>query len=456
MIRCFLLIFFLAFSLQSFTGCATLPNAESLMEELPDSGAPPEIIGSKGELSPRKTETIIRRLERQAGPTDILSRHQAVMEALTGEPLIGGNKVTQIKNEKAIDAMADAIEHATDHINIETFIFDNDAVGKRIAGLLIKKQSQGVQVNLIYDGLGCIGTPPEFFQRMRDSGIRTLVFNPVDNIMALFRRDHRKIIVIDGKIAITGGVNFTAAYSSKLSESAGTEKGPKLPWRDTDIRIEGPAVEEYQKFFMDTWNREKGEKLPERTYFPPLQHEGKDLIQVIASTPGKLHRMNFLLYISALDSAEKYAYLTNGYFVPDHQTLAALKRAAQRGVDVEIIIPRETDNDFTVHAGRYDYSELLKAGVKLFEFRGTVLHAKTAVIDSVWSTVGSANLDLWSSLRNDEINAAVLSPEFAGEMEKTFADDLKKSVEITPEKWEKRPLLPRLKEWFDHLFVRFL
>ncbi len=426
------------------------------MEEAPVSGASPEIVGAKGQLPPRKTEAIIKRLEHKAEPTNILQRHQEVMEFLSGEPLINGNKVTLIKDNKAIDAMADALDNANDNINIETFIFNDDTVGKRIADLLLKKQSQGVQVNLIYDDLGSIGTPPDFFKHLRDSGIQTLEFNPLNNLAAVFHRDHRKIIIVDGKLVITGGVNFTDEYSGRLSGIAGEDEEAKLSWRDTDVRIEGPAVAEYQKLFMDTWTREKCPQLRERNYFPQLQPRGNDLIQVIASSPGKLKRMNFLLYISALDSAETYAHLTNGYFVPDAQTLTALKKAAQRGVDVKIIVPGESDNDFTVHAGRYDYSELLEAGVKLFEFQGTILHAKTGVIDGVWATVGTANLDLWSSLRDDEINAAIISTQFADEMEMIFADDLEKSVEITPEKWKERPILPRIKEWFAHLFIRFL
>ncbi len=424
------------------------------MAEVPVSATSPEMVGVKGQLSSRKTEAIIKHLEHKAEPTDILQRHQAVMEFLSGEPLIIGNDVTLIKDNKTIDAMADAIESATDNINLETFIFNDDTVGKRIADLLLKKQSQGVQVNLIYDGFGSKGTHADFFQHMRDSGIQTLEFNPVTNLAAVFHRDHRKIIIVDGKLVITGGVNFTEAYSNRLSGIASEDENAS--WRDTDIRIEGPAVAEYQKLFMDTWAREKGPQLRGKNYFPPLQPRGKDLIQVIASTPGKLNRMNFLLYISALESAETYVHLTNGYFAPDAQTLAALKKASQRGVDIKIIVPGKTDNDFSIHAGRYDYSELLKTGVRLFEFQGTILHAKTGVIDGVWATVGTANLDLWSSLRDDEINAAIISPQFAEEMEKLFASDLEKSVEITPEKWKKRPILPRIKEWFAHLFVRFL
>jgi cardiolipin synthase len=215
-------------------------------------------------------------------------------------------------------------------------------------------------------------------------------------------------------------------------------------------------VAEFQKLFLETWQLQKGAKLSERNYFPDLKAEGNALVRAVGSSPGESNRLTFVMYVSAITFAENSLHLTNAYFVPDDETVKALGDAARRGVDVKIILPGTTDISLTLAAGRYHYSKLLKSGVKLYERRDVLLHAKTAVIDNVWSTVGSTNMDFWSFSSNDEVNAVILNKEFASEMEKMFAADLAKSHEIRLEEWEKRPLLNRLKEWFTHQFERWL
>jgi cardiolipin synthase len=215
-------------------------------------------------------------------------------------------------------------------------------------------------------------------------------------------------------------------------------------------------VAEFQKLFLDTWQKQQGPELPGGTYFPGLKEEGKALVRVVGSTPGQDNRITFVVYVSAITFAERAIHLTNGYFIPDDQLLDAFAAAAGRGVDVRIILPSTSDSTLSLNAARYNYSRLLKAGVRIFEYRNALLHAKTAVIDGVWSTVGSTNLDYWSLLSDDEVNAVVLSREFAGEMEQMFAKDLAASDEILWETWRKRPLLRRLKEGFAHLFSRWM
>jgi cardiolipin synthase len=197
-------------------------------------------------------------------------------------------------------------------------------------------------------------------------------------------------------------------------------------------------------------------KPAQRNYFPELQEGGTSLVRVIGSTPGETNRVPFIVYVSAISFAEKSIHMTNSYFFPDYQIVKALTAAARRGVDVKIILPGITDSLLALHAQRHYYSGLLQAGVQLYEHNDSLLHAKTAVIDQVWSTVGSTNMDYLSLLNNNEVNAIVLSKEFAGEMEKMFARDLANSEEIQWEEWKKRPLLPRTKEWFVSLFVRWL
>ena len=229
-----------------------------------------------------------------------------------------------------------------------------------------------------------------------------------------------------------------------------------MPWRDTDVQIEGPAVAEFQKLFLDTWEKQKGAKLSERNYFPDLKEEGNALVGVVGSTPGEANRITFIMYVSAITFAENSLHMTNAYFVPDHQTVDALTDAAKRGVDVKIILPGTTDSSLAQYAGQYYYSELLKSGVKLYRRHNVLLHAKTLVIDGVWSTVGSTNMDFWSFSSNDEVNAVILSREFATEMEKMFAADLAESDQIRWEEWKKRPLLSKIREQLAHLLSRWL
>ena len=335
-----------------------------------------------------------------------------------------------------------------------------DETGHKFADLLLQKQAEGVQVNLIYDSVGSHTTPAAFFQRLRDGGIEVVEFNPINPFKArgkwrLAKSDHRKIMIVDGKVAFTGGVNISQVYSSGLSARR-EGKDAQTPWRDTDVQIEGPAVAEFQKLFLDTWRKQKGAKLSARNYFPDLMEQGNVLVGVLGSTPGEANRITFIMYVAAITFAENSLHMTNAYFVPDHQTVEALEDAAKRGVDVKIILAGTTDSKLAQLAGEYFYSRLLKSGLKLYKRRNALLHAKTLVIDGVWSTVGSTNMDFWSFSINDEVNAVILSREFAVEMEKMFTMDLAESDEVRWEEWKKRPLSLKVKEWLSHLFAHWL
>ena len=457
-----LFLFLLSVSILGFSGgCATLPNVTEKIDAAPTAQEPPQIVSAKGLLSPKQSKAIMERLKRSVAPTDILERHTAVVESVTESPLTKGNKVTLLADgQAAYAAMFKAMQSARDHINLETFIIDDDDVGRKFSDLLLKKQAEGVQVNLIYDSVGSFTNPASFFQRLRDGGIQVVEFNPINPLKAqgkwlLAHPDHRKILIVDGKIAITGGINISSVYSSKLS-GRDEDEGTPLPWRDTDVQIEGPAVAEFQKLFLDTWSKQNGPKLSERNYYPRMKEDGNALVRVVGSTPGSDNRITFIVYVAAITFAEHSIHLTNAYFIPDDQILKAFTDAARRGVDVKIILPGTTDSSLALYAARYNYSELLESGVKIYERRNALLHAKTAVIDGVWSTVGSTNLDYWSLLSDDEVNAVVLSREFAAEMEKTFAKDLAESHQIKWEEWKERPLFSKMREWFAHLFVHWL
>ncbi len=364
-----LVVFLCLFSLLTFSSCASLPRIEDYAPLRADTA--PKIIGPKGQLSPKISKAIMERLKGQVEPTDILQRHTLLMEVISGSPLVTGNKVTLLIDGPATyEAMFKAIRSAKDHINFETFSFDDDEIGRRFADLLLQKQAEGVQVNLIYDSVGCLTTPSAFFQRLRDGGIQVREFNPINPLKVrgeewlLNHRDHRKILIVDGKVAFTGGINISNVYSSGLSGSPSrAQKGDHIQyaWRDTDVQIEGPAVAELQKLFLETWAREKGPE-SNRNYFPPLKQEGDELMQVIGSTPGRMNRITYMMYVSAFTYAEKMIHLTTPYLVPDEQIMKALTHAAERGVDVKIILPGTNDSELVFYAGRSYYTESFGIG----------------------------------------------------------------------------------------------
>lgn len=443
------------------TGCASLPNVSEMIDRAPAGQMHHQIVSSRGVLSAEKSNAIMERLKRSTHPTDIVERYTAVVESVTESPLTKGNKVTLLDDGQATyAAMFKAIKSAKDHINLESYIFEDDETGRAFADLLLQKQAEGVQVNLIYDSLGSIKTPDSFFQRLTDNGIQVVGFNPLNPLnttatWGLTHRDHRKILILDGTTAIIGGINISKVYSSNPFKRKLGDKAP-IHWRDTDIQVEGPAVAEIQKLFLDTWMKQKGAKPAERNYFPAQKEKGTALVGVVGSTPGETNRIPFIVYVSAISFAEHSIHITNSYFMPDDQIVKALTDAAGRGVDVKIILPGITDSTLAFHAQRHYYSELLRAGVQLYEQRSYLLHAKTAVIDQVWSTVGSTNMDFLSLMSNDEVNAVILNHQFAVEMEQMFSKDLANSRQIRWAEWQQRPLLPRVREWFVNLFVRWL
>ena len=447
-------------------GCATLPRVSDAIDNAAVQ-SPPQILSSRGYLSPEKSKALMERLKGSGAPTDIVERYNAVIESVSGSPLTSGNRVTLlVDGPETYAAMFKAMENARDHINLETYIIEDDESGRRFSDLLLKKRAEGVEVNLIYDSRGSFTTPAPFFQRLRDGGVRVIAFNPINPLKArkswrLAHPDHRKILIVDGKIAFTGGINISAVYANRPSGGSRSSGGKQdnvaeMPWRDTDVQLEGPVVAEFQKLFLDTWERQKGPKLSGRNYFPDLKAVGKAFVHAVGSSPGESNRLTYVLYVSAITFSENSLHLTNAYFVPDDDTVNALMSAARRGVDVKIVLPGTTDTSMTLNAGRYLYSRLLKSGVKLYKRRGVMLHAKTAVIDNVWSTVGSTNMDFWSFSTNDEVNAVILSKEFAAKMEEMFARDLAESDEIRPEKWKKRPVVDKVKQWIAHKFRRWL
>jgi cardiolipin synthase len=384
------------------------------------------------------------------------------MESLSGHPLTTGNRVSLlVDGPQTYGAMLEAIAAAKDHINFETFTFSDDEVGRKFTDAFIRKQKEGVQVNLIYDAVGSSSTPDSFFRHLKENGVNVLEFNPVNPAkmrwkLRITQRDHRKVMVVDGKIGFTGGVNISSVYSSRAPSLREFVGAKAMGWRDTDIRIEGPAVAQLQTLFLDTWRSQHGPPLADKNYFPPLEAKGDALVEVIGSTPGSKHRLTYIMYVAAIEHASFAAHLTTPYFVPGGQMMKALTSAAQRGVDVKLLLPSISDSNLVLYAGRSHYEDLLESGVRVYERRDRMIHAKTGAVDGVWSTVGSTNLDLWSFLRDNEINVVVVGKDFAGNVEQLFEKDLAEADEITKEQWSRRPLSERLKETFSRLISHWL
>jgi cardiolipin synthase len=442
------------------TACGSLPR---IVPDMARAAPAARLETARGPLSAARSKQVIEGLRSAGKDTEVLDRHLALEQAISDSPLLTGNKVTLLQDGPATyAAMFAAIGAARDHINMETYILEDDEVGRQFAGALIAKQRQGVQVNLIYDSVGTIGTPEEFFQPLVDAGVKVLEFNPVNPLTAkagwdVNQRDHRKLLIVDGKVALLGGINISSVYSSGSSvrrRSTGTNG--KQPWRDTHLQIDGPAVAELQKLFIETWDKQKGETLAQRAYFPPLQPVGNEVVHAIGSSPDDAYSLIYATLISAINSAEREVLLTNAYFVPDPQLVASLKDAVARGVDVKLILPARTDSALVFHAGRSHYSELLQGGIKIYERKNALLHAKTALIDGVWSTVGSTNLDWRSFLHNQELNAVVLGAEFGQRMRKAFDEDVAQSQQITLEEWDRRSLDLHVKEMFGRLWQYWL
>ena len=457
------------------SGCGSLPDTQFLKRQYVTQSA--QFKNAWGPVPERRSAAIMAELKRKAGDLDIVERQAALEQALVGEPLVVGNKVKLLLDGPATyEAMFTAIRQAKHHINIEKYIIDDGEVGQQFADLLLRRRAEGIAVNIIYDSVGAFKTKKEYFEKLRQGGINVVEFNPINPLTAkgrwnLNHRDHRKLLIADGRTVILGGINIDDVYSSSsLSGGSGGSSGSssggsggkskdgakKNGWRDTDIQIDGPVVADFQKMFLQTWEKQKGPPLNKDEYLPTVPPQGNEIVRAIGSSPEDAYNPIYLTFIAAITNAQKQVYITNAYFVPDPQLVEALISAAQRGVDVRLILPSTTDSRSAAHAAHSHYTELLKGGVKIYERREALLHAKTAVVDGVWSCVGSANLDWRSAIDNDEVTAIVLGREFGETMLKAYALDEARSEEIHLDQWLRRPFRDRVKEWFFRLFGRLL
>lgn len=335
--------------------------------------------------------------------------------------------------EGLYEEMLEEIEGARERIFLETFIFKHAQVGRRFAEALAKKVREGVEAYVVYDSVASLSTSPELFPE----GVHVLPYRPISGPVGLLNpyncvRDHRKILSVDGRVAFLGGFNFGEEYS--------------VGWRDTHVRIVGDVVHDVEDAFAESWNRRRTGGVPEIS-LPQREYAWNpaNVLRVNDPTLGLFPIRS--MYLAPLDRAKKRIYLTSVYFIPSREIKKRLKEAARRGVDVRVLVPKQTTYAVADRLARRQFGELLEAGVRIFEYDERYInHSKTATVDGVWSTVGSANMDSLSLFGLHEINLEVYSERFAEQMERMFEMDETVSEEVTLEKWRDRPLRARLIE----------
>ena len=406
---------------------------------------------------------------------DDLSRLKGITEIIQGEdissdiptqykPLAGmlhkmnrayplsGNKVEIITDFQTMsDRLIADIGSARQHINMLFFKFEDDEVGRRIADALIKKAEEGVQVRLIYDDAGNLMVPRRFYKKLRKHGLQVRGFIKI--FLPILSRDynsrnHRKVVVIDGKVGYMGGMNIAQRYAEGLKWGI---------WRDTQIRIMGPAVSELQTSFLTDWKFTKGDTPDLGLMYPYNAPCGNTLMQIV--TGGPMDKWNAMMqaYMTAIVSARSYAYLQSPYFIPPEPIMKVLQNAALSGVDVRVMIPYRGDKGVLPPLASRSYiKEALNAGISMYLYRKGYMHAKTLVIDDSLVTIGSTNLDFRGFEQDFEINAFMYDENLARQQHDLFIEDQKDAELIDPLEWDKRPLLDKAKESAARIFSQVL
>ncbi|HEY0469203.1 MAG TPA: phospholipase D-like domain-containing protein [Polyangiaceae bacterium] len=377
------------------------------------------------------------------------------------EHFVEGNQLRLLRNgSAAYPEMLSAIASAEQQILLEMYWFGSDTIGQKFAAALGAAAKRGVEVSIIFDAVGSVGASAEMFAELRRAGAKVIEYNPIApwkrrfRLSRLTRRDHRKILVIDGKTGFTGGINI-ADYWLPLDDGGAA-------WRDDMVRIDGPAVAGLSDCFTRVWERLRGRKLrlPDALLQRPTPDSSRrtrlPAVRVLGQRFLRTQREISRAYLHYLRGADRRIFIANSYFVPDRRVLRALSRAARRGVDVRIIVPGQSDVDIVRHASRAVWGRLLRAGVRIFEWDESVLHAKTAVVDGLWSTIGTFNFDYMSLRMNLEVNVSVLDLHFAARLEASFLEDFERCREVSLVDFRFRPLGQRLLEYLAYRLRKFL
>jgi cardiolipin synthase len=432
--------------------CASTPELKTYLAG-DDGHVKRAILGAHGVLTNSGRGAVLSSLSPDLG-ADALQRQFTLQQALSESPLVTGNATTILRDgAQALPAMFAAMRAAQDHINLEYFIFtDVECEGASLSELLTDRMQRGVTVNIIYDAYGSADTPFTLFGTLRAAGARIVTFNPLDPLRARVAwspndRDHRKIMVVDGRVAFTGGINLDKVYEVPASVGVPPDGDTRHAyWRDTAVRIEGPAVAELQKLFFTTWQQQKGPPVAPARYFPPLPRVGVQTIRIIGSAPGDQRPLYYISLMTAVLSATERVWLSSGYFVPPHDEREDLDKTARVGIDLRIVVPSHSEVQAAIYAARAAYGDLLGSGAHVYEMRNAVLHSKLATVDGVWSVIGSSNLDRRSVVFNNEADAIILGSDTATQVEKILRQDMTMSHEITLAQWRRRSLAERWDE----------
>ncbi|HSP94421.1 MAG TPA: phospholipase D-like domain-containing protein [Thermoanaerobaculia bacterium] len=390
---------------------------------------PPELrVGSVGKLAAELPEGL-----RDPGFAVLLRR-------IDESPILEGNRVRAFfRGPETFEAMCASIDAAQKEVLVESYIFKDDATGRSLMETLGRAVGRGVSVRVLADAFGSIATRRAFWNEMRARGIEVRLFHPLfPHLLLQPFRDHRKILVVDGRTAFTGGMNIGDEYGSSLSRHGG-------PWRDTHVRVEGPAAWGMAIVFTEAWDAAGGSPI----VLEPLEPEtGGVAILVLDSRPfrGTGEVVSVLAAIAA--AARRRLWITNAYFAPRWRAVERMGEAARRGVDVRLLLPGRSDVPLLRHAGHGYYAALLERGVRIFEYQRAVLHAKTAVADDFVSIAGSSNMDFRSFHFNAECNIVMLDEETGRAFSEKFEQDLKESVEITAAAWSRRSFFHRAGDAF--------
>lgn len=371
---------------------------------------------------------------------------------ICGERFSEGNRVTLLwKDSELFRGIFDSVRSAEKFICLEFYIFRNDDTGTELAEILSQKAAEGIKVYLLYDHFGSIGTPVKFWKNLRAAGVQIRASHPFKWTAPLHyvHRDHRKLIIIDGIRAFTGGLNIANEYTGYHL------RRKKKGWRDTGLIVEGPVVNMLLNTFRERWHVWKGGLIPFQVDVGPMKDDGLPAIPIFASSARGRRKMRRLIYES-INMARESIYLTTAYFTPSRRFIQILENAVKRGASVKLLLPGKTDIEATRYTGRAFYTRLLKAGIEIYNYSGQILHAKTAVFDGIWSIIGSANLDFQSLRRNDEGNVGIIDAGFGRRMTEIFFEDLKHSDQIKLPDWRKRRFCEKMKEHFYVLFRRRL
>lgn len=364
------------------------------------------------------------------------------MHALTGSALEPGNRIDVLKNGVEIfPSMLAAVKEAKKTITMESYIYWDGTIGRTFAEALAERARAGVSVKLVLDAVGSAPMSESLIDFLRRNGVDIEWYHPIRwyTLSRANHRTHRKLLIVDGEVGFTGGVGVADNW-------LGDADSPDH-WRETQVRLEGPAVTQMQFAFMDNWVKSRGEILTGLSYFPAVGQRGNQLVQVIKSSPSEGSSTVKLLYIISIVSAKQSIRITNAYFIPDRDTIRALEGAVRRGVEVQVIVPGEwTDVPIVRQASRWHYEILLRRGIRLYEYQGTMIHAKTMVVDGIWTTIGSSNFDDRSFRLNDEVNVNIYDEDIAAKMDQMFMEDIQRSHEIHLHHFGKRSWTARVKE----------